>query len=54
MTKIISSVGVKKYNKLLKFLTFDLSLHSCLIMVMIILVCMLFLFGFLKVIDAVD
>jgi hypothetical protein len=55
MKKMVSSSSsIKKYNKLFKFLTFDLSLDSCLIMTMIILACMLFLFGFLKAINAME
>ena len=54
MKKSIRSNPVRKYNKLFKFLTFDLSFLTCIFIAMIILLYMFAIWGLFKTLNVKD
>ena len=49
--KLIRSNPTRKYNKLFKFLTFDLSFLACIFITVIILLCLFATWGFFEILE---
>jgi len=54
MKKSVRSNPIRKYNKLFKFLTFDLSFLACIFITLVILLYMFAIFGLFKVLSVKD
>ena len=51
MKKSTRSNPIRKYNKLFKFLTFDLSFLACIFIALVVLLYMFVIFGLLKALE---